>query len=150
MIRITSTLELTMKRSAVVVFGLGLALGCGAEDLICHLQLPVLAADGSVELAFSTRAEWDFSDFVRFKDLYVRAGDVLYLPRGTNIVEKRGPLRLAAGEAIRLFRPHEGCSIEAVNDHGRAGVLVKWGMSLPGPVHRPTTRQEFLPAKNAQ
>jgi hypothetical protein len=139
-----------MKRSAIVIFGLGLAFGCGAEGSICHLLPPSLAADGSVEVAFSTSAEWNFSDVVRFEDLYVREGAVLYLPWGKNIVEKRGRLRLAAGETIRLVRPHEGCSIQAINDHGRAGLLVKWGMSLPGPVHRPATRREFLPAKGAQ
>jgi hypothetical protein len=139
-----------MKRSTAVVLGLGLTFGCCAEDSICRLQFPILAADGSIEVAFSKRAEWDFNDIIRFEDMYVREGEILYLPWGKDIVEKRGSLRLATGETIRLFRPHEGCSIEAVNDHGRAGLLVKWGMSLPGPVLRPTTRQEFLPAKGTQ
>ena len=135
-----------MKRIAASVFLLAIAFGCGAEELICHLLLPSLAPDGAVELNFSPRAEWDFSDIRRFEDTYVRRGEVLYIPWGKGTVEKLGPLRLTAGETLKLFRPHEGCLIEAVQIDGRAGVFVKWGMSLPGPVYRPTTREMFLPA----
>ena len=138
-----------MKRLAALVFGLALAFGCGAEELICHLLFPSLARDGTVELNFFPRAEWDFSDFRRFEDMYLRQGEVFYIPWGKDTVEKRGPLRLSAGESIKLFRPHEGCLIEAVSIDGRAGVFVKWGMSLPGPVYRLSTLEKFLPASGA-
>ena len=137
-----------MKRFAALAFGLAQAFGCGAEEFICHLLLPSLARDGTVELNFSPRAEWDFSDLRRFEDMYIRQGEVLYIPWGKDTVEKRS-LRLSAGESIKLFRPHEGCLIEAVSIDGRAGVFVKWGMSLPGPVYRPTTREKFLSANDA-
>lgn len=133
-----------LKRSAIALSTV-VTLVCHAEGLICHMEPPTLSHDGSIAINFSSRAEWDFINFAQFEDLYIREGRVLHIPFGKDIVENVGPLRLKHGEKLRLYRPHEGCSIEAVIEPNRAGLLVTWGFVPPG--SNPSKDKVFLPVK---
>lgn len=133
-----------MKRGIIAIY-FGTALLCHAQELICKLEPPARAHDHSIQINFSSRAEWDFSDFARFEDLYIREGKVLYLPFGKDTIENVAPIRLKHAEVIRLYRPHEGCSIEAVVESSRAGLIVKWGFAPTGST--PMRDQTFLPVR---